>query len=73
MPPEARRGGWERLVPHSDALSVQLVRYDDRLVTGWRLGEGVRGGGRGVWKHDPSGVAGDLDAEQEQQKKHLKR
>lgn len=66
--------GWlERFVPHSDALSVQLVRYQDSLVDRLESWERhARRRARAFGQHDPSGLAGDLDAEQQQQKQYLK-
>ncbi|CDS01429.1 hypothetical protein [Sporisorium scitamineum] len=63
----------ERLVPHSDSLSVQLVRYQDALVDRLESWERhARRRARAFGQHDPSGLAGDLDAEQQQQKQYLK-
>ncbi|TKY89895.1 hypothetical protein EX895_001192 [Sporisorium graminicola] len=63
----------ERLVPHSDALSVQLVRYQDALVDRLESWERhARRRARAFGQHDPSAQAGDLDAEQQQQKQYLK-
>ncbi|EST07994.1 Protein-tyrosine phosphatase, active site [Kalmanozyma brasiliensis GHG001] len=66
--------GWvEGLVPHSDSLSVQLVRYDDALVDrleGWE--RHARRRAKAFGKHDPSGLAGDLDVEEQKQRAHLK-
>ncbi|SPO28649.1 related to Phosphatidylinositol-3,4,5-trisphosphate 3-phosphatase PTEN [Ustilago trichophora] len=66
--------GWlERLVPHSDSLSVQLVRYEDALVDRLESWERhARRRAKAFGQHDPSGLAGDLDAEQQQQKQYLK-
>lgn len=66
--------GWlERLVPHSDSLSVQLVRYQDSLVERLESWERhARRRAKAFGKHDPSGLAGDLDLEEQQQKQYLK-
>ena len=66
--------GWlERLVPHSDSLSVQLVRYEDTLVDRLESWERhARRRAKAFGQHDPSSLAGDLDAEKQQQKQYLK-
>ncbi|CBQ68371.1 related to Phosphatidylinositol-3,4,5-trisphosphate 3-phosphatase PTEN [Sporisorium reilianum SRZ2] len=73
-PAHTRTQTWlERLVPHSDSLSVQLVRYQDALVDRLESWERhARRRARAFGQHDPSGLAGDLDAEQQQQKQYLK-
>ncbi|GAC74199.1 clathrin coat dissociation kinase GAK/PTEN/Auxilin [Moesziomyces antarcticus T-34] len=63
----------ERLVPHSDALSVQLARYDDSLVDRLESWERhARRRAKAFGQNDPSGLAGDLDAEEQHQKQYLK-
>ncbi len=74
-PPAAKsaQGFLDRLIPHSDSLSVQLVRYEDSLVDRLESWERhARRRAKAFGKHDPSGLAGDLDAEQQQQKQYLK-
>ncbi|SPC62765.1 related to Phosphatidylinositol-3,4,5-trisphosphate 3-phosphatase PTEN [Ustilago sp. UG-2017b] len=64
---------FEKLVPHSDSLSVQLVRYDDSLVDRLESWERhARRRAKAFGQHDPSGLAGDLNAEQQQQRQYLK-
>lgn len=70
---KSSQGFFERLVPHSDSLSVQLVRYRDSLVDRLESWERhARRRAKAFGQHDPSGLAGDLDAEQQQQKQYLK-
>ena len=67
------QGFFERFVPHSDSLSVQLVRYQDALVDRLESWERhARRRAKAYGRHDPSGLAGDLDAETQQQKQYLK-
>ncbi|SNX85233.1 related to Phosphatidylinositol-3,4,5-trisphosphate 3-phosphatase PTEN [Melanopsichium pennsylvanicum] len=62
-----------RIIPHSDSLSVQLGRYQDTLVDRLESWERhARRRAKAFGQHDPSGLAGDLDAEERQQKKYLK-
>lgn len=64
---------FERLVPQSDAFSVQLVRYEDSLVDRLEHWERhARRRARAFGAHNPSAPAHDLDAEEQAQKQHLK-
>ncbi|KAJ1033885.1 hypothetical protein NDA16_000093 [Ustilago loliicola] len=70
---KAAQSLFEKLVPHSDSLSVQLVRYDDSLVDRLESWERhARRRAKAFGQHNPSGLAGDLDAEQQQQQQYLK-
>lgn len=63
----------ERLVPQSDALTVQLVRYDDSFVDRLEHWERhARRRARAFGSNNPSAPAHDLDAEEEAQKQRLK-
>ncbi|EPQ30962.1 uncharacterized protein PFL1_01151 [Pseudozyma flocculosa PF-1] len=62
-----------RVVPHSDSLSIQLGRYPDAMVDRLERWErGARRRYRAFGPHDPSLHACDLDPEMQQQKEYLK-
>ncbi|PWN48289.1 hypothetical protein IE53DRAFT_319705 [Violaceomyces palustris] len=62
----------DKVIPHSDALSVQLARYDDSLVDRLESWErGARRRAKAFGANDPGAEA--LDEKEEEQKRVLKR
>ncbi|PWY99731.1 hypothetical protein BCV70DRAFT_145910, partial [Testicularia cyperi] len=70
---KSAQGFFEKLVPHSDALSIQLMRYNDDFVDRLEHWERqARRRAKAFGQNDPSGHAADLDAEEQAQRQYLK-